>query len=534
MKWPSRIFWAGGLALIGLGVLARFYAVTNPDFVYYDEGLYLIHNIKLLYFLDANPPHTFALWMESLGACWQAALSDTKTLWFFLVSLRVFICGVDCLVFPKVLSAVFGALTIPVVYVFGRRLFSSRSAGLLSAVLLAVLPGHIYYSRLGLQEALSALCFSLGFFCYLTGRRWWVRSLVAGFWFGCVFFTNYRMIIIPALLFAVEAVLWAGERAAADWRRWLYATLTFAAVVFGVGALNDGANTKVTFGWMFHQAHSSAGTFDWFNLWSYPFYQFYLESPIWGALFVAQGFRAVRKCDRQSALWIVVFAMMALFSLPQEKGVRYLCSALPLLCLSTGAFLRQGWLFSVDKRWRPALAAVVLLMLGWHALEGWRISRWTTGYARAVEDLKEKQPYSLKMSSSQPVLMGVIAGEGHLAAKPAVTFSRLVTLRRLGYRYLVLDPQAYVSYTENGYRFEKKLTPFLEFIRKNIPPETVYPHFSKRLLARFVLEHNENLRRSLAFIRYAKDQPVNRLYVYDINKIFIAAEYFLNAKNHDR
>ena len=45
------------LIVIGLcGVALRFFNITDNHFVYYDEGLYLAHNIDFLYYMEQNPP----------------------------------------------------------------------------------------------------------------------------------------------------------------------------------------------------------------------------------------------------------------------------------------------------------------------------------------------------------------------------------------------------------------------------------------------------------------------------------------------
>lgn len=530
MKWLVKSAWAG-LFVIGLGLVFRFWNLNAPHFVFYDEGLYLAHNIRMLYLLEAHPPQGITEWIQVLEAFWHAALADTKTLWFFLVSSRGFFCGVDCFLFPVYLSAFFGALTIPVLYYFGKRFYDSRFIGLLAAVLLAILPSHVFYSRLGMQEGLSALCLTLGFYFYLTSSRWLIRSLVSGLWFGCVFFTNYRMVIIPFLLFGVEGFFWFKNRSFADWKRWLYTSIVFALMVFGIGSLDDGANTRIAFGWMFHQAQISEGTFAWFNLLSYPFYQFYLESPFWGILFIVQGIWVFRSLDRKAVLWFVVLMMMVIFSLPQEKGVRYLCVVMPLLCLSSAAFLESVWMNLKNNRWRLVLASLIVLMFGWHLAEDWRISGWTTDYLQMTEEFKKRQSVPLRVSSSQPVLMSVLAGKDGVVVKPAITLQQCAVLYQKGFRYLVLDPQAYVSYTNSGQRFDSQLTPFLEFVKRTIDPIAVYPHFSKRLLTRFVLEHNENLHRSWQFIHYAKTHPVNELYVYDLQQIILVSSYMLKGQD---
>ncbi len=82
----------------------------------------------------------------------------------------------------RLLSAISGTLTVPILYLFGRRLFNQRVA-LISAALLTVSNFHVHFSRLivatGIQDALFA---TLGFYFFITGleRRSRSRLVLSG------------------------------------------------------------------------------------------------------------------------------------------------------------------------------------------------------------------------------------------------------------------------------------------------------------------------------------------------------------------
>ena len=113
------------------------------------------------------------------------------------------------------LSAVLGALTVPVLYALGRELFGRRVA-LLAAGLLALSPIHLYYSQEARQYvpvlwlgALAAWLFTRA----LRANRWgdWLgsASLMA---VAC--YVHYSALLIPA--FAAAYLLLACRRRADD------------------------------------------------------------------------------------------------------------------------------------------------------------------------------------------------------------------------------------------------------------------------------------------------------------------------------
>ncbi len=91
------------------------------------------------------------------------------TLWFYLqaAALRVFGNGVVGL---RLLSALLGAATVPVLYLFARRLFGARVA-LGAAALLAVYHFHVHFSRIGLNNVADPLFALLAFTSFLEGYR---------------------------------------------------------------------------------------------------------------------------------------------------------------------------------------------------------------------------------------------------------------------------------------------------------------------------------------------------------------------------
>jgi hypothetical protein len=87
-----------------------------------------------------------------------------------------------------------------------------------------------------------------------------------------------------------------------------------------------------------------------------------------------------------------------------------------------------------------------------------------------------------------------------------------------GYHFLILDPQAYISWTIDGQRFSSKLEGPLQFVRESVQPIKTFDNFNKEILKRFVFEHNEDLDKTLAFLDNDQ-QHFEQIRIYAIKDI---------------
>jgi len=99
-----------------------------------------------------------------------------------------------------------------------------------------------------------------------------------------------------------------------------------------------------------------------------------------------------------------------------------------------------------------------------------------------------------------------------------------------GHKYLIVDPQAYVSFSVKMERFNPQLITYLGFIEGNVPPIAQLDHFNDALLERFVFDHNENLRRSIDFLKN-NDGSYGKIRIYDIRHCLIAIDQAIGIKN---
>ena len=133
---------------------------------------------------------------------WYHSVADFERA-FFIDPSRHFVAA-------RALTALFGALTIPAVYVFGQRLYG-RAVGLGAALLLAVAPFAVrdaHYVKMDVPVALFVVLAHATLAAIVTDparaarRRTW---LVAGLWAGLAMSTQYYAIFVVVPIVAVAA-----------------------------------------------------------------------------------------------------------------------------------------------------------------------------------------------------------------------------------------------------------------------------------------------------------------------------------------
>jgi len=112
----------------------------------------------------------------------------------------------------RLVSAGFSILSLWVVFELAYTMYGKKVA-LLSAFLLAVMPGYFWLSRLALLEIMLVFFFMLSlflFFRWLNSRKNWLLVL-SGLALGFGFLTKYQVIAIVPVMVAVMVVLGRGQ-----------------------------------------------------------------------------------------------------------------------------------------------------------------------------------------------------------------------------------------------------------------------------------------------------------------------------------
>jgi hypothetical protein len=266
---------------------------------------------------------------------------------------------------------------------------------------------------------------------------------------------------------------------------------------------------------------------------SFPYYLFRLENPLLGILFFASVWLLFAKRFRSAFPFILVCLYMVLFSFASEKGARYLCVMLPFIALVV-AEMMSIFLFEISslklRRIGQALLAVLIVSL---AMKSSQITFGHSDYSRSAKEILA-QGQHIRYVSTQNYVQNIFVNNPDDIAGCPENFEGLLKLYQQGYRYLVLCPQAYVSWGKDDKRFNPELKGYLEFIRRSISPVKVFAHFSPALMERFVFDHNENLPRSIRFISLNKEKGFHEIRVYDLATVITETLQVLSRRGEPK
>lgn len=149
----NHLAWATVISVTVLAALLRFYKLGEHSF-WLDEAA-SVNNVRAIFEWDPN---------DAWGPFSFLREDRVPPLYFFLLAPFYQVSQSESVL--RLLSVVFGILSIPIVYFLGAKLFN-KGTGILAALILAFSPFHIYYSQelrpysLFLFFSLLAYCLSL-------------------------------------------------------------------------------------------------------------------------------------------------------------------------------------------------------------------------------------------------------------------------------------------------------------------------------------------------------------------------------------
>jgi hypothetical protein len=273
-------------------------------------------------------------------------------------------------------SAVFGALTILLVFVLGRMMWPGahgRWAGAIAAALLAVSFNHVKQSHYAVTDATLTFLVVLAFIAIVSAFRRGTPAMyaLAGFAAGIACATKYSALPLVIVLVAAHLLDWPAARR--GWRR-LGAGLVAVPVGFFTGypyALLNWPPFLEHLGWM--SSYSGAHLFDAGERFAY-IAEYAAESGFGLPTAILAGLAIVSAIHRRRGedLLAVIFIAAALSLLSNTSFPfypRYLLPLLPPALLLVGHFVAR----SVDRlrqsggawRFAPAAAVVVTCAAAW-------------------------------------------------------------------------------------------------------------------------------------------------------------------------
>jgi hypothetical protein len=288
-------------------------------------------------------------------------------------------------------------------------------------------------------------------------------------------------------------------------------------IVFGVGSLYDGINRYVTFGWMFHQAQEAQGQGSLWNFLSYPFYTFVLEGIFFAIIFWANIYLVFQKQWSKLLPFGLVVLQMILFSFAAEKGARYLCVLLPFMAIA--AALCADYFINLKVK-KFLISFFILFACYVMSTMSMKIIFSSTQYDAAVNFILKHDPKA-GILSTQPLVEQLYVQDEKAIRECPKNLADMINLYKQGFRYLIIDPQVYISWTKDTQRFSPPLIDFLEMIREKVPPLKSFNHLNAVLMNRFVLDHNQNLLQSISFLSESNKAEYGQIRVYDIGQCLL-------------
>lgn len=282
--WLALFFWAGSIALAYFALRPPALPAGGPGWrVPAWRSLALpgvLFVLALIPRLIALGDHPFmvngveaSLGLDALAIAGGRIGNPFATGWLTQPVLPLFLQAIPLQLFgpgavaARILSAMFGAATVPLLYVLGRRLWS-EAVGLTAALLLAGSHWHLHYSRLGMTNVwepfflLLALGLLAGAHQTGTRRAWLLAGLAAGA--NAYLYTPSHLLPFLLAALALYLLLFDRRTVAAQWRHMLAAlglAVVVALPIWRYYALNPGlymerANTLgiVHNGWLAQQA----------------------------------------------------------------------------------------------------------------------------------------------------------------------------------------------------------------------------------------------------------------------------------------
>ncbi len=188
------------LAILAAAAILRVINLGSGDLVGNDEVLYAFRSVGITDFVNSPAQTTPPVWFDGHVPGWAGlSMHDHPLLVFIVQHIFMGIFGENNFGF-RFPSAVFGVLSVYLVYLISKKLFSER-AGLISAALMALTVNNVYISRLGLQESYLIFFILLTSWLFLNALERPKYFLWTGAAFGFTLLTKYNgAVVAPVIL----------------------------------------------------------------------------------------------------------------------------------------------------------------------------------------------------------------------------------------------------------------------------------------------------------------------------------------------
>ncbi len=363
-------------------------------------------------------------------------------------------------------SALFGTLSILLVFLLGRALYRPW-VGALAAILLAVSPYHIWYSRSGFAEADTTFFLLLTVLLYVLGRKrsspWWMA--LTGLACGTGFVVHHRFVLFLGVLWFLEAfaaVAKQGPGLRAQVERFCLLNLAFALPILSIEAVYHVAllafqaagkvmpaptyvtqlvlvSAYIRYNNLIPYRHF----FEWRNFLTYPYLLWVIEGPIFFLFFAGGVANLLRRRGFAELVVGILLLGPILFYSFMNANARFISIVMPFYALAAGLVVVEAvqWAAArkANRAWAAVLAAGVLILLqaGVGLQKTRALLEQRAGYRAAYEWIEAASEGEARAISSYPHFGQLYLGKEASATMPS-TGEELRERYEEGYRYVVL------------------------------------------------------------------------------------------------
>jgi 4-amino-4-deoxy-L-arabinose transferase-like glycosyltransferase len=351
--------------------------------------LALVYFVLILLFLTKQPMNWDEIGnlnraLELKGGFYNSFVRDSfyPPLYSCLTMVSFDLFGVS-LFSARLVSAVFSILSLWVVFELAYSLYGGKAA-LISAVLLAVMPGYFWLSRLALLEVMLVFFFTLSlylFYRWINSRKNWLLVL-SGLALGFGFLTKYQVISVVVVMIAVMVVLGWGQLRRLFSRFTIFVVAALAVIIPWLVIVYHVLASYVFSQWMYALQMGNPGR----SLYSlrYPTPIFYLIEITWpypdvhpiSVLLYIVGLAGLgffvyrrKRADKFVCVWFIT--VYVFFTLISNREWRYVLTLFPALAISASVVilfawdkLRENWVhnLNVNKKKNAKVGAALLIV----------------------------------------------------------------------------------------------------------------------------------------------------------------------------
>ena len=351
--------------------------------------LALVYFVLLLLFLTKQPMNWDEIGhlnraLELKGGFYSNFVRDSfyPPLYSCLTTVSFDLFGVS-LFSARLVSAVFSILTLWVVFELAYSMYGGKAA-LISAVLLAVMPGYFWLSRLALLEVMLVFFFTLSLFLFyrwLNSRKNWLL-VFSGLALGLGFLTKYQVIAVVPVMVAAMVVLGWGQLRRLFSRFTIFIVAALAVIVPWLIIVYRVLASYVFSQWMYALQMGNPGR----SLYSlrYPTPIFYLIEMTWpypdvhpiSVLLYIVGLSGLglfvwrrKRADKFVFVWFIT--VFVFFTLISNREWRYVLTLFPALAISASVLIFFAWdklhgtwmhSVSVDRKKAAKVGAALLIV----------------------------------------------------------------------------------------------------------------------------------------------------------------------------